>query len=303
LDQKLTVLSKIQQKKLDQSELTIKTSDSELKGLLDELSVDSNDFSKDILKKHLNLIEEKKKDDLSIDINDCQLLNNLHKKLTKMLTCNWSIESIRELILHIDNSKEKLEHLLHSLDPVYEYNLKKYDCNIRGNNLFDILRLYSSKNWTKEIHDLAMFQIFKGSYDKNLQQLITEIFELNKEQKISILQNQKLITQYNNVENCYENKSIICPQFDIIKKWTTSEIKEWSKKVKTNNVSQYEKIAIIKRTVVITSQFPPRDIQLLSLLILMNSENKMGRLCQINTGEGKTTIVAMLAAIKALEGH
>ncbi|CAF1630925.1 unnamed protein product, partial [Didymodactylos carnosus] len=220
-----------------------------------------------------------------------------------MLTCNWSIESIRELILHIDNSKEKLEHLLHSLDPVYEYNLKKYDCNIRGNNLFDILRLYSSKNWTKEIHDLAMFQIFKGSYDKNLQQLITEIFELNKEQKISILQNQKLITQYNNVENCYENKSIICPQFDIIKKWTTSEIKEWSKKVKTNNVSQYEKIAIIKRTVVITSQFPPRDIQLLSLLILMNSENKMGRLCQINTGEGKTTIVAMLAAIKALEGH
>ncbi|CAF1488969.1 unnamed protein product, partial [Didymodactylos carnosus] len=41
LDQKLTVLSKIQQKKLDQSELTIKTSDSELKGLLDELSVDS----------------------------------------------------------------------------------------------------------------------------------------------------------------------------------------------------------------------------------------------------------------------
>ncbi|CAF1345422.1 unnamed protein product, partial [Didymodactylos carnosus] len=67
--------------------------------------------------------------------------------------------------------------------------------------------------------------------------------------------------------------------------------------------SQYEKIAIIKQAVVITSKFPPRNIQLLSLLILLNSENGMGRLCPINTGEGKTTIVAMLAAIKALDGH
>ncbi|CAF1345440.1 unnamed protein product [Didymodactylos carnosus] len=225
LDQKLTALSKIQQKKLDQSELTIKTSDSELERLLDELSVDSNDFSKDILRKHLNLIQEKKKDDSSsININVCELLNNLHKKLTTILTCDWSIESIRELILY----------------PIYEYNLKKYDCNIKGNNLFDILRLCSSKNWTKEIHDLAIFQIYKGSYDKNLEQLITEIFELNKQQKISILQNQELITEYGNVENCYNNKSTICPEFDIIKKWTASEMNEWAKKVKPiENVSQY----------------------------------------------------------------
>ncbi|CAF1614910.1 unnamed protein product, partial [Didymodactylos carnosus] len=62
-------------------------------------------------------------------------------------------------------------------------------------------------------------------------------------------------------------------------------------------------MAVIKRAVEITTTFSPREIQLLSALIIINPEKTSGRLSQINTGEGKTTIVAMLAAIKALEGH
>ncbi|CAF1113458.1 unnamed protein product [Didymodactylos carnosus] len=71
----------------------------------------------------------------------------------------------------------------------------------------------------------------------------------------------------------------------------------------SNSVNQYDVVAVVKRAVEIMSKFPSREIQLLSVLIMMNPENGTGCLSQINTDEGKTTIVAMLAAIKALEGH
>lgn len=49
--------------------------------------------------------------------------------------------------------------------------------------------------------------------------------------------------------------------------------------------------------------YSPRDIQILALLILYKTQDSMGRLVQINTSEGKTIIIAMLAIIKVLEGH
>ena len=49
------------------------------------------------------------------------------------------------------------------------------------------------------------------------------------------------------------------------------------------------------------SKFIVREIQLLSLVFFINKNKKMGRLLQINTGEGKSIIVQMMAAFHALQ--
>ena len=63
-----------------------------------------------------------------------------------------------------------------------------------------------------------------------------------------------------------------------------------------------EIIAVVSRGNQLSSTHQPRDTQLISLLVMLDAKDK-GRLAQIATGEGKSTIVAMLAAIKALQGQ
>lgn len=296
-----------QKEKLDFTHLRTTMHDSDIEELLSQLSVDLTAFSRDILKKNLGFTLEKYSASQSkeiVNIKDYTSITHLHKKLIKVAIAGWSMKSIRELLDCID-SEEKLKNLLNAIDPIFEYNLKEYDSNVQGNVLFDILKSSAVKNWRKEVHELAIFQTFKGSYDKSLETLKSEIYELNKENEISFLCNEKLTVAYDDVLNSYRNKSKLFGDCSAIEHWGTSEIKQWAEKVRLipGSIPQHEKLAVVKRAVEITSKFPPRQIQLLSVLILTNPEENTGRLAQINTGEGKTTIVAMLAAIKALDGH
>jgi preprotein translocase subunit SecA len=45
-----------------------------------------------------------------------------------------------------------------------------------------------------------------------------------------------------------------------------------------------------------------RDTQILAVLIFFHSQSNQGRLCQIETGEGKTVIISLIAVIRALQG-
>jgi len=62
-------------------------------------------------------------------------------------------------------------------------------------------------------------------------------------------------------------------------------------------------LAVLSVANKITSGNKPRATQLLSLLMMMDSQSDKGRIAQIATGEGKSTITAMLAAVKALQGE
>ena len=63
-----------------------------------------------------------------------------------------------------------------------------------------------------------------------------------------------------------------------------------------------ELLAVIKQANIIASDKDPRDIQMLSILLLLSSQEK-GLLLQINTGEGKSIITALLAAVRAMQGE
>lgn len=73
-----------------------------------------------------------------------------------------------------------------------------------------------------------------------------------------------------------------------------------------------ELIAVMSRAnELVTGGHKLRDSQILSLLVFVQntfalqeeSDNLHGRLCQIHTGEGKTTIVSLLAIIQAMQGQ
>jgi preprotein translocase subunit SecA len=255
------------------------------------------------------------------------ILGKLHKKLTMVMESGWSLSSVQRLVQNIDN-QQKFEALVNALDPIYEYTIKEYDSNIRGQNIFTILNDCEIHQWESKIHELAIYNTFTGSYDIPREKLIDKIKETAP--NVGILGDNKLLQQYNQVDIAYEGRSSLAippSQSEIgqsskaevevlekylqekaIKDWNKEEIKLWANKIRANpelanRVELHEKIAVVKRAVEINSGFPPRDVQLLSLLIMLNPEENKGRLAQINTGEGKTTIVAMLAAIKALEGH
>jgi preprotein translocase subunit SecA len=87
--------------------------------------------------------------------------------------------------------------------------------------------------------------------------------------------------------------------------WSAEIITRWAQLVKEQyvQVAQSELLAVIQRAVALHHGFAPRSTQLLSVLALLNTPENMGRLAQINTGEGKSLIVAMLAAIHALQGQ
>lgn len=86
--------------------------------------------------------------------------------------------------------------------------------------------------------------------------------------------------------------------------FSETEFKTWSENVRKNNLDPdySERIAVVWRAMELASGHKVRDVQILSLMMLYR-ENGFGKIAQINTGEGKTIIIAMLAVLLSLKGH
>ena len=67
--------------------------------------------------------------------------------------------------------------------------------------------------------------------------------------------------------------------------------------------AKHELIAIVAETIRRFYKISPYDTQILSILALINTPEQLkGRIAQIKTGEGKSTIIAMLAALMGCQG-
>ena len=61
-------------------------------------------------------------------------------------------------------------------------------------------------------------------------------------------------------------------------------------------------MSVISQANLLSEGHLPRKDQIVSVLLFLYSPKNKGLFTQIKTGEGKTTIVAMLATINALRG-
>ncbi|CAB5393723.1 unnamed protein product [Rhizophagus irregularis] len=147
------------------------------------------------------------------------------------------------------------------------------------------------------------------SEERTLEELLREILRLNYDKpKICDLVNEGILSvQVNKVMKAFENDSEVFPQGNEIKYWNKVNIRNWADSIKGTEITKNpefleEMIAVLKRTNFLYCKHNLRITQVLAILLFV-SPNEQGRLLQISTGEGKTTICAMLASIKVLQGE
>lgn len=149
-----------------------------------------------------------------------------------------------------------------------------------------------------------------GGGDRTLSQLLTELKADNSDNDsiLQLLKEEGLTEQLYDIAAAHEMDSLIIPLKKPIKEWDENDCLVWAKTLKTQAEKARdpaflpEIIAVIAQGIILTTTYTPRVTQLISLLLLLHAKGK-GRLAQIATGEGKSAIVAMLAAIKALQGE
>jgi hypothetical protein len=140
-------------------------------------------------------------------------------------------------------------------------------------------------------HSRAL-KLFTESQEKTVANLLSEIGALNKDLKLDLEKDFLGV-----------KKALIRVHIDkIATDLTHEDIKTWSDLVREHKIeaTKVQRIAVVVQASNLFNNYTARDVQVLALIMLYKSS--IGTLAQINTGEGKTDIVAMLAVLHALEG-
>ena len=285
-----------------------------LKDLVNNIPID---ISKDFKKYHealLNISNEEDEEKLTEE--DKQSIENLKKKAFDSLKedgnnkskINKFNEVSTELQKHFSRELKNLQKLLEPLTKVkniavLEEEIKKITdaLELEKKNFIDLVdsssTLLPNPNGEIELDKIDVNElsaslptIFSSRQEnsKSLEQLLVEL-------KLDSQDKQKIISDYNKISQFYQEWS----------DKNVSDINSWARNIKANNTSTstHESIAILDRAnELITGGHRLRDTQIISLLTFLNDQDG-GQICQIRTGEGKTTIVACLAVIKALNGE
>lgn len=160
----------------------------------------------------------------------------------------------------------------------------------------------------------------KNSEDRNLEQITERIINHEKPEstdpsETGIKPLGQLLKEIKVIENdCAQAISELERDYNIVKsfynnKWkveSLESINRWAQRKKGHLLEEevLETIAIMDRANELTTGgHHLRDTQILSVLSFLRAKEGKGKLCQINTGEGKTTIVSLLAVIKSLQGE
>lgn len=123
---------------------------------------------------------------------------------------------------------------------------------------------------------------------KHLEELISEINESNPR-----FEKSQLRDAFQFIESIYLSLRDVTLEF----------ISAWANKVRNEEEypSASEKIAFVWKAMELTSSHKIRSVQVLT--VMMTYGSKQGEIAQVNTGEGKTIIIAMLTALLCLDDH
>ncbi len=211
--------------------------------------------------------------------NECFYLNPKLKEFIEFLNneLNWDNQSIKKFIeiegiFYINNDIEILEIL--EIFKIYKPN--KNILTYLYNNQFH------SENILKKINQEVVNFIFCENNIKTRIELLNEVYNMN-----SNIDNNIITFQFYQIVNILS-----------INKDKNSE--EFLRIFKENNDDIFLIIFLIKKLYEIES-INIRESQILSLLLLINKSNSKGKISQIETGQGKTIIISMLASFLAIK--
>jgi len=219
-----------------------------------------------------------------------------------------SINSLLEQLflkkLQEDGFTLNAEHLHLVLAMAHDYRLDEdiYDKLLRQ------LTNLPSHQWQQHLYTQILQHCFAEEvHERTVPEMIEYIAHHSPE--VAYAQDRVAFAQaHQAILEAYQAASKVLPGKQAIASWNAATITQWAQTVKdyAKNPGKYalptqsELIAVVKRAVELYHGYSPRNTQLLSLLVLLNTTPGQGRLVQINTGEGKSLTVAMFSAIKAL---
>ena len=240
----------------------------------------------------------------------------------------WKLYNIQKFIKSKINLKPNGdEDLIEEIKKVIfqnelSFNTKaKEGCIFGGCNLINILEKYERKDWELAIKNLCVIQKLEDKQQNDIDSLLNEIKEKNPNVSVDYLNKlkeyiQRIRKAYNSpIQGLFSSNQYNIDNIskDKISNFTKTDILNWSQSQRTKKLINedesflIEALAIINRAYRIDTLskteygYDVRDVQLLSILIMLLKPKNKGMFCQINTGEGKSSIVSILATIKALQ--
>ena len=223
--------------------------------------------------------------------------SNVFIILFNLLDKKWTFGKLSGLISTIEcsNPLNSSSVSIHVLNIINQFNLspsKYQECK----------NILNSKEPIKELNKLVVEDKFQlKDKIKNQTKLLSELQNSSSNnQKLSEYVNNGLQADLESVKSESIASKILkkgCPIF----KWSKTEIKEWSEKVKKtkDKLDIVEGLAVVKRANFLLANYNLTDIQIICCLISVKCEQNL--LFQVATGDGKSTIVCILAIIIGLK--
>lgn len=219
----------------------------------------------------------------------------LAKIMLRQFTGHWNFSYIDQLLGLVDKAS-KIQPMVTTLFHVHDF--EGSPSLLANGELLGILENAKSEKWRNLVHE----ELVKRAFPDKVYSLKAELKELNVSAQLTHFDFEDLLAYMNE-----SAKSSLIPDRPIINKLSKKDIKEWSRTVRSDasRVTLHEIIAVVNRAIQLHSGHSPREVQNIALLLLLDKmeSDTGGRLLQVNTGEGKTLIVAMFAAIMTLRGH
>ncbi len=253
------------------------------------------------------------------------LCNQIEQKFKKVQEClnntfltllskDWNFNQLSSLVASFKLNKHynKQHSLIDALNVIRKYNIMSSNFE-KCKQILD--EASSLKQCIEEFNKLAIENNFQ------LEGKIKDVSELFDELKKPPNDCNKNLIDYTSCELKREFefiksetlKSEVYTDTQLaICKWNEKQIQLWSKELQRNEASRkkmtnFEGIAVIKQANFIQTSHILTDTQILCSLIALNNNNHIpnlkGKLLEVATGEGKSTIVCILAIINALRGN
>ena len=240
-----------------------------------------------------------------------EIINQITYFCYQLKSHGWSVGGLAHILQKITG--DNIHYFVISLRTIFEYRITEEQRNKKGECVFDIINTYSNDDLEPSIYLIANNQ-FEHKLENKGAFLLDKIIELNPE----LAEKQ---AEYLSILEGIRSIYIDSTKGEAICHWNPEQVKEWAIKFKEDHKNggskkQLDKkelveiIAVLQRANNLHSAKGGkdghllRDTQIISLLLLLETEkNSKGKLLQVATGEGKSTISAMLAGILALYGY
>ncbi|CAF1176454.1 unnamed protein product [Didymodactylos carnosus] len=216
-----------------------------------------------------------------------RIRSNLSYCIESLLS-TWSLNDLCELMSLVHNTDD-IKHLNSVLTIIVEFGL------IFDRTIFNFIqRSVSSSEWPRIVHSYAI-QVSLPSQSKMLE--LNDLFDHIINLTYTQMNAADKAKRKQELSNQYDCLSMMLNHFSSM---DTNKLKDQLKLIPSSDF--YSLVAFVIRVSDVVSQKPTRSVQKLSILLALDSSNASARILQINTGEGKTRLLSVLAVIISLRG-